>query len=154
MCLSVSHVVCQLEAWINKCVVRENIHTHYGWNFTPGFSISVRNWWPPLFLQSKTKTPPTPLEKFIFTKKDYQSKEQHRLLLCNGFHLILLTGLELEHSKLPTKQPKLQNIAYPFKVVSVRLPWCASKGEGGGTPIHYLYGYVPPNGVVILKLLV
>ena len=25
---------------------------------------------------------------------------------------------------------------------------------GGGTPIHYLYGYVPPNGVVILKLLV
>ena len=25
---------------------------------------------------------------------------------------------------------------------------------GGGTPIHYLYGYVPPSGVVILKLLV
>ena len=24
---------------------------------------------------------------------------------------------------------------------------------GGGTPIHYLYGYVPPKGVVILKLL-
>ena len=24
----------------------------------------------------------------------------------------------------------------------------------GGTPIHYLYGYVPPKGVVILKLLV
>ena len=23
-----------------------------------------------------------------------------------------------------------------------------------GTPIHYLYGYVPPNGVVILKLLI
>ena len=23
----------------------------------------------------------------------------------------------------------------------------------GGTPIHYLYGYVPPNGAVILKLL-
>ena len=32
-----------------------------------------------------------------------------------GFHLILLSGLESEHSKLPTKQPKLQNIAYPFK---------------------------------------
>ena len=27
-------------------------------------------------------------------------------------------------------------------------------GEGGGTPIHYQYGYVPPKGVVILKLLV
>ena len=23
-----------------------------------------------------------------------------------------------------------------------------------GTPIHYQYGYVPPNGVVILKLLI
>ena len=48
-------------------------------------------------------------------KKDYQSKERHRLRLRNGFHLILLHGLELGHSKLPTKQPKLQNIAYPFK---------------------------------------
>ena len=27
-------------------------------------------------------------------------------------------------------------------------------GGGGGTPIHYLYGYVPPNAVVILKLLI
>ena len=27
-------------------------------------------------------------------------------------------------------------------------------GGGGGTPIHYLYGYVPPNGIVILKLLI
>ena len=27
-------------------------------------------------------------------------------------------------------------------------------GRGGGTPIHYLYGYVPPNRVVILKLLI
>ena len=26
--------------------------------------------------------------------------------------------------------------------------------RGGGTPIYYLYGYVPPNGVVILKLLI
>ena len=29
-----------------------------------------------------------------------------------------------------------------------------ARGGGGGTPIHYLYRYVPPNGVVILKLLV
>ena len=28
------------------------------------------------------------------------------------------------------------------------------RGGGGVTPIHYLYGYVPPNGVVILKLLI
>ena len=26
--------------------------------------------------------------------------------------------------------------------------------RGGDTPIHYLYGYVPPNGVVILKLVI
>ena len=25
---------------------------------------------------------------------------------------------------------------------------------GGGTPIHYQYGYVPPKGVVILRLLI
>ena len=30
----------------------------------------------------------------------------------------------------------------------------SGRGRGGGTPIHYLYGYVPPNGVVILKLLI
>ena len=28
------------------------------------------------------------------------------------------------------------------------------KKTRGGTPIHYLYVYVPPNGVVILKLLI
>ena len=27
-------------------------------------------------------------------------------------------------------------------------------GGGGATPIHYLYGYVPPNVVMILKLLI
>ena len=33
-----------------------------------------------------------------------------------------------------------------------RLPSCFPGGRGGGdTPIHYLYGYVPPNGVVILE---
>ena len=26
--------------------------------------------------------------------------------------------------------------------------------RGGGTPIHYLYGYVQPKGVVIWKLLI
>ena len=34
---------------------------------------------------------------------------------------------------------------------TVRIP-CRS--GGGGTPIHYLYGYVPPKGVVTLKLLI
>ena len=31
----------------------------------------------------------------------------------------------------------------------------AVNARGGGvTPLHYVYGYVPPNGVEILKLLV
>ena len=32
--------------------------------------------------------------------------------------------------------------------------WLPSRGGGGGTPIHYLYWYVPPKGVVILKVLI
>ena len=31
---------------------------------------------------------------------------------------------------------------------------CKDNKARGGTPIHYLYGYVSPNGVVILKLLI
>ena len=71
---------------------------------------------PPDFPQSKTK-PPQPLWKSLFSWKNnyYLIKEWCRLRLCNGFHFILLNGLELEHSKLPTEQPKLQNIAYPLK---------------------------------------
>ena len=56
-------------------------------------------------IRQRPPPPPIPLEKFIFTKKDYQSKERRRLWVCNGFHLISLRRLELEHSKLPTKQP-------------------------------------------------
>ena len=38
---------------------------------------------------------------------------------------------------------------------TVRHPFCiAGSPPEGGTPIHYLYGYVPPNGAVILKLLI
>ena len=47
--------------------------------------------------------PPNPSGKFSFTKNNYQSKERRRLRLCNGFHLILLSGLQIEHSKLHTK---------------------------------------------------
>ena len=69
-----------------------------------------------LWIFHKVKqSPPASLEKFIFMKKYYLIKEWCRLWLCNGFHFILLSGLELEHSKLPTEQPKLQNIAYPLK---------------------------------------
>ena len=39
-------------------------------------------------------------------------------------------------------------------VAKVDIGWTAPQTPGGGTPIHYLYGYVPPKGVVILKLLI
>ena len=39
-------------------------------------------------------------------------------------------------------------LVHPMLHSNVGLP------PGGGTPIDYLYGYVPPKGVVILKLLI
>ena len=39
-------------------------------------------------------------------------------------------------------------------VISVKHKTADTHSPGGGTPIHYLYEYVPPNGVVILKLLI
>ena len=49
-------------------------------------------------------------------------------------------GVESSISRTELKDQDLEN-------------WAVHPG-GGGTPIHYLYGYVPPNGVAILKLLV
>ena len=41
-----------------------------------------------------------------------------------------------------------------MRYVRIRITSDTCPGGGGGTPIHYLYGHVPPNGVVILKLLI
>ena len=51
--------------------------------------------------------------------------------------------------------PDLSPTAKPYCGVkcSQGLHFPATLG-GGGTPIHYLYGCVPPNRVVILKLLI
>ena len=46
------------------------------------------------------------------------------------------------------------NEAGPFALRNSIMGDRGSGGGGEGTPIHYLYGYVPPNGVVILKLLI
>ena len=79
----------------SQYVVPENIHT------PPPREFHLR--------------PSNPSGKVYFHEKDYQSKERYRLRLCNGFHLISLSDLELEHSKLPTMQYKLHNTAYPLK---------------------------------------
>ena len=45
---------------------------------------------------------------------------------------------------------KAGNVPFsPF--FSVTLVWKITRGS---TPIHTLYGYVPPNGVVMLKLMI
>ena len=71
---------------------------------------------PPEFPQSKTKTPKSLWKSLVSGKKIIKVKNDAVSgYAMYGFHLILLSGLELEHSKLPTKQPELQNTAYPFK---------------------------------------
>ena len=55
---------------------------------------------------------------------------------------------------------KTEEVSYPLGETdqhedqSWKTFWILFTARGGGTPIHYLYGYVPPKGVVILKLLV
>ena len=66
-------------------------------------------------------TPPPPLQNFHKVRQGPPNPsgkvyfhEKRRMMQCavtQRFSFIL----ELEHSKLPTKQPELQNIAYPFK---------------------------------------
>ena len=46
------------------------------------------------------------------------------------------------------------SLAPKFLPLSFQTVVTQAPSPGGGTPIHYLYGYVPPNGVVILKLLI
>ena len=65
---------------------------------------------PSEFQQRKTKTP-QPLWKSLFSRRKISKVKNNAVLwLRNGFHLILSSSLELEKGKLPTKQPKLQNI--------------------------------------------
>ena len=53
----------------------------------------------------------------------------------------------LEETGLGRKSLKIDRIVSTVLSGVVGVP-------GGGTPIHYLYGYVPPNRVAILKLLI
>ena len=57
-----------------------------------------------------------------------------------------LTDIDSRYYGLLLKRTVSQG---PYSVCYKR-SWPSSRG---GTPIHYLYGYVPPKGVVILKLL-
>ena len=78
-------------------------------------------------------------------QKLYESGE------CVCFDPGALTGRYFFNTNLSSfiRCPK-GNISNFLKYVVV----CGLSARGGDTPIHYLYGYVPPNGVVILKLLI
>ena len=74
----------------------------------------------------KIKTP-QPLWKSLFSPKEIiKSKEQCRLWLHSGFHLILLSGLKLEHGKLLQSNLNHKILLIPLnerdRVVSVSLP--------------------------------
>ena len=54
--------------------------------------------------------------------------------------------------KLETRRSVLKNLVIHVRRNTIVV---LTYSPGGGvTPMHYLYGYVPPNGVVILKLLI
>ena len=69
------------------------------------------------------------------------------LYVCHFRCFPCLTRSPLEFLK-PT--PNLLNLKLLVSLKNLAPP----RGGGGGTPIHYVYGYVPPKGVVILKLLI
>ena len=55
---------------------------------------------------------------------------------------------------IPTRRKKVEPLGCPYLLLRVsKLEVFPGGRGGGGTPIHYLYGYVPPNGAVILKRL-
>ena len=62
----------------------------------------------------------------------------------------------MEREYLPTPRPlslpQLPSLFFPAHF-SFRA-YVRAEAPRGGTPIHYIYGYVPPKGVVILKLLI
>ena len=48
-----------------------------------------------------------------------------------------------------------QTLKIHYQILEARVTSALSVAHArGGTPIHYLHGYVPPIGVVILKLLI
>ena len=55
--------------------------------------------------------PPNPSGKVYFHEK----RRVMPFAVTQWFSFNFFERLELEHSKLPTKQPELQKIAYPFK---------------------------------------
>ena len=56
--------------------------------------------------------------------------------------------------KVETRRSVLKNLVIHVRRNTIVVLTYSPGGGGGVTPMHYLYGYVPPNGGVILKLLI
>ena len=69
-----------------------------------------------------------------------------------AFHLVKISGIS-GSAVNGTRFVGSSTGEFPEKVENLKR-WARFPRGGGGTPIHYLYGYVPPKGVVILKLLI
>ena len=72
-----------------------------------------------------------------------------------------MTQMNLPHNTSTSTVAQAVSLYQPVTSHSSRIIFrsmvfmaAAQRGRGGegGTPMHYLHGYVPPNGVVILKL--
>ena len=66
-----------------------------------------------------------------------------------------LYAFEVKSNPLSTVSSASSRPRCPSTVPELTLKvFTTGEGGGGGTPVHYLFGYVPPKGVVILKLLI
>ena len=62
--------------------------------------------------------------------------------------------LAQQHNAVPRLELEPGPLDLESGAITVWAPRLSLPEGGGGTPIHCLYGYVPPNGVVILNLLI
>ena len=73
---------------------------------------------------------------------------------CLGTGVIRTTQTSPHVKRILIKGDKFQNNSTADDFFRNKEVLHVIRSRGGGTAIHYLYGYVPPNGVVILKLLI
>ena len=74
------------------------------------------------------------------------------MLRC--FHLQRDCRVFVYHVYKRLTDPRLYKVDHFCLSLSRALASCSCFQPRGGTPPKYLYGYVPPNGVVILGLLI
>ena len=116
------------------------------------FTHDVTNIWPPLWLRHWTWSVTKSLSGKVTFANNFSSSLKIFIVNRNKIQLVSITYtlkklLSMENSV------QISDFISNAALVWVRL-YVTAFHTRGGTPIHYLYGYVPPNGVVILKLLI